>query len=151
MHEISVMTEVIETVMRAAEAKRALRVVRVNLQVGELTFLSPDQMLFAFDILKQGGRGVIEGAELEIETIRARGVCMSCGYSGETRVEEMEEYHFRLPTLQCPQCGERLDITEGRDLYVRDIVMEVPDDVEEGGEDAGPFRHASAQGGGSND
>ncbi len=146
MHEISVMTEVVETVRRMARERGAERVLKVNLQVGELTFLAEEQMRFAFDVLKADGHGAMEGAEVEIETIRARGTCAACGYSGGTRVQEEADLHFKLPTIDCPRCGQRLEITEGRDLYIRDIVMEVPDGDEAG--DGGVSEVESSRGNG---
>jgi len=127
VHEISVMTEVVKTVAKAAQERGAIRVLKVRLEVGELTFLSPDQMQFAFEILRED-REVVSGAELELGTIEARGTCASCGYTGRPKVHEEPEFHFVIPTLQCPECGGRLEITEGRDLYIRDIELEVPDD-----------------------
>jgi len=131
VHEISVMTDVVATVLREAKARGASRVLKVNLQVGELTFLGEEQMHFAFDVLKMEADHVMDDAEVAIETVRARGSCAACGYTGETAVHEEPEFHFRLPTIDCPKCGQRLELTDGRDLYIRDIVLEVPDD--EGG------------------
>ncbi len=132
MHEISVMTEVVATVARVARENGAQRVLKVNLQIGELTFLAEEQMRFAFDVLKAEAR-IMDTAEVTIETVRARGVCAACGYSGETKVHEEPELHFRLPTIECPRCGQRLELTDGRDLYIRDIVMQLPDEVDGGG------------------
>jgi hydrogenase nickel incorporation protein HypA/HybF len=132
------MTEVVKTVAKVAQEKGAIRVLKVRLEVGELTFLGPDQMEFAFEILKED-REVVSGAELELGTIEARGTCSSCGYMGRPKVHEEPEFHFVIPTLQCPACGERLEITEGRDLYIRDIELEVPDE-EASGVEPGPLQ-----------
>ena len=147
MHEISVMTQVVETVARVARENGAKRVLKVNLQVGELTFLAEEQMRFAFDVLKTEAH-IMGTAEVTIETVRARGVCAACGYSGETKVQEEPEFHFNLPTIDCPRCGQRLELTDGRDLYIRDIVMEVPDEEEDG---TGPEDPAMPTGGGGRD
>ena len=147
MHEISVMTEVVKTVAKAAQERGAIRVLKVRLEVGELTFLSPDQMQFAFEILRED-REVVSGAELELGTIEARGTCSSCGYMGRPTVHEEPEFHFVVPTLQCPNCGERLEITEGRDLYIRDIELEVPDE-ETSAVEPGPLQGDLEGGGGA--
>jgi hydrogenase nickel insertion protein HypA len=139
------MTQVIDGVVNAAQGKGAIQVLSVRLQVGELTFLAEDQLLFAFDVLKKD-HNLLENAQLVLERTEARGVCQRCGFSGQPAVADLPEYHLQLPTLDCPECGEQLSITEGRDLYIRDIALEVPDDGTEESNADGDVK--SAAGGG---
>ena len=67
---------------------------------------------------------------MKLERVEARGSCPSCGYSGPLKVVDFPDSHFTTPSLDCPECGEVVTVTEGRDLLIRDIRMEVPDDEE---------------------
>lgn len=128
MHELSVMSQAIESIMKLAMQRRAQRVLSVHMQVGELTFLSHDQLEFGWQVLTANEGPPIEGAELTLEALEARGVCPSCGYTGALKVVELPDSHYTTPVLDCPSCGRRVDVTEGRDLIIRDIQMEVHDD-----------------------
>lgn len=130
MHEISVMTQVIDAVRRIAMETGATRVLSVRLQVGELTFLATEQLGFAFEILTRGEVELMEGTQLCMETLDARGMCKGCGFMGALEVVELPDSHFATPTLSCPGCGERLEVTEGRDLIIRDIQLELPEDAD---------------------
>ena len=134
MHELSVMSQVADSIMGIARDKGATRIESVHLQVGELTFLAWDQLEFAWEIYSRDVGPPLEGATLNLEKMEARGSCPSCGYTGGLKVVEYDDSHYTTPVLDCPQCGERVDILEGRDLIIRDIRMEVPDDA---GEDDG--------------
>ena len=128
LHELSVMTQVVESILHLARDQGAQRVLSVHLQIGDLTFLAQDQLEFAFTILTSNEGPIIENAELTLETLGARGSCPSCGYSGELQIVELPDSHFTTPTLDCPQCGKLLEVTEGRDLLIRDIRLELPED-----------------------
>ncbi len=132
MHELSVMQQVTESIMDIAREKRATRINSVRLQVGELTFLELDQLEFAWEIYTRNVGEPLLGAELTLEKLDARGSCSACGYSGPLKVVDFPDSHFTTPVLDCPDCGELVTVTEGRDMLIRDIQMEVPDDVEEG-------------------
>ena len=95
--------------------------------MGELTFLAWEQLEFGWRILSANEGPPIEGAELTLEAVKARGVCPTCGYAGALKVVEFPDSHYTTPVLDCPNCGSRVDVTEGRDLIIRDIQMEVPD------------------------
>ena len=95
---------------------------RVNLDIGEFTFLGEEQMLFAFDILTKGT--IAEGAELKIGTKEGTIQC-ECGYEGKS--ERPEDIHVLTPLLKCPKCGRIAKVKEGLGCTVRDISMVVPD------------------------
>ena len=71
------------------------------------------------------------GAEITLEKLDDRGSCSACGYSGRLKIVDFPDSHFTTPVLDCPVCGEMVTVTEGRDMLIRDIQMEAPDDVEE--------------------
>ncbi|NIP33643.1 MAG: hypothetical protein GWN18_01795 [Thermoplasmata archaeon] len=130
MHELSVMQQVTDTIMELVREKRATKVGSVHLQVGELTFLEWDQLEFAWEIYSRNQGPPLEEAELTLEKVEARGSCPECGYAGRLKVVDFPDSHFTTPTLDCPECGKVVTVTEGRDLLIRDITMEVPGDEE---------------------
>ena len=130
MHELSVMSQAVDSIMDVVQGRGATKVNSVRLQVGELTFLEWDQLEFAWEIYTRNEGPPLEGAALELERLEARGSCPACGYTGALKVVELPDSHFTTPVLDCPTCGQAVDILEGRDLLVRDIRIDVPDDVE---------------------
>ena len=127
MHELSVMQQVTESIMAIVRERRALRVESVHLQVGELTFLEWDQLEFAWEIYTRNEGPPLEGAKMTLEKVEARGTCPSCGYAGPLKVVDFPDSHISTPSLDCPECGEVVTVTEGRDLVIRDIRMDVPE------------------------
>jgi hydrogenase nickel incorporation protein HypA/HybF len=119
------MQQVTDSIVAVARDKEAVRVLSVHLQVGELTFLECDQLKFAWEISTRNVGDVLLGAELTLEKLAARGSCQACGYSGPLKVVEFPDSHFTTPVLDCPDCGETVTVTEGKDLLIRDIQMEM--------------------------
>jgi len=123
LHEIKVMSQVVQSVLKKAHDGKALRVLVVRLQVGELTFLGSMQMNFAFDILTKN-EPILKVTKLVIEEVKATGKCANCGFKGSLSPAELPEYHFRIPSLDCPKCKKKLEIITGRDLVVKEIEIE---------------------------
>ncbi len=123
MHEVSVMSQVARSVLQRANEIGALRILAVRLQVGELTFLGPAQMQFAFEIIRRGDP-LLENARLVLEEVKAAGRCAACGFEGVLSPAELPEYHFNIPSLDCPDCGKKLEIVRGRDLVIKDIEVD---------------------------
>lgn len=130
MHELSVMQQVTDSILVLARERRATAVHSVHLQVGELTFLEFDQLEFGWEIYTRNVGEPLLGARLTMETLKARGTCEACGYSGPLKVVDFPDSHLVTPVLDCPECGELITVTEGKDLLIRDISMDVPDDGE---------------------
>jgi len=122
MHEVAVMSQIVELVLSEAKKRDAEQVSRVKLEIGEYTFLGEEQMRFAFEVLSKGT--VAEGALLDITTRRGVVEC-PCGYSGAP--EQPEDIHILAPILMCPKCGKIANVKEGLGCTVRDISMVVPD------------------------
>lgn len=124
MHELSVMSEVIRSVLSEAARRNAVSIKKVVLEVGELTFLGTDQLSFGFEALK--GDGLLKNAELEIGEKKAEIEC-SCGYRGGMEYSETPGFHQLFPVVKCPDCGGMPRVVAGKDCMVRNIIMEIDD------------------------
>lgn len=123
MHEFSVMSQIIDSVIQEAKTRDASRIEQVDLEIGDYTMLGEEQLRFAFDILSKDT--IVQGAKLEISHRSGKVKC-SCGYEGVATVSE-DSPHKVVPILECPKCGGLASITEGRECLVRQIRMVVPD------------------------
>ena len=118
MHELGIMTGVMESVGTAAREAGAERVLKVSLQVGVMTAAIEDALQFAFEALAEND-SYFEGATLEIEMIQPKSICTQCGH---------EFTHDRFHML-CPECGSPfLQLLEGKELQISSIEVDLPDD-----------------------
>jgi hydrogenase nickel incorporation protein HypA/HybF len=122
MHEYSVVSELISALLPKLE-NHAGRVRGVVLVKGELRILSDIALKNAFELLTRGSR--LEGSELVIEPVEARVRCGSCGYEGSAERVRDESFHFAIPILSCPACGDEVGIEAGRELYVDRVTMQM--------------------------
>jgi len=129
MHEFSTMQGIVNAILEEAKKYNAVEITKVEIEIGELTFLGEEQMKFAFDILKEGT--IMEEAEISIEKIRARVRCRTCGYEGGVKYGMKEEFHLSFPLLKCPQCGGEVDIVRGRECTIKNVEMEIENDAVE--------------------
>lgn len=126
MHEAATARSLSGAVLREAEKRSAARVLRVEVEIGELSFLEPEQLSFWVSQDFQGT--VAEGAELCIKPVESVVTCQECGYSGGLQVKEDPAYHLLLPSFQCPRCSSpRLVVERGRECVLRRIELELPD------------------------
>jgi hydrogenase nickel incorporation protein HypA/HybF len=110
MHELSIAEAVVEVACRHAAGRR---VSRVELRVGHLRQVVPSALEFAFELLTDGTP--LQGAELEIEDVPARGRCRECG----------AESQMRAFPLQCMRCGGLdLEIEAGEELLVEALELD---------------------------
>jgi len=108
MHELALMTNVLDAVRESARQMNIARVNRLKLVVGKLTMALPDSLQFAFEVLSQDD--LFRGAVLEIEEKDMQCECAHCQHL--FKVEN--GYRF-----VCPRCGENgAVIVAGRELYI---------------------------------
>ena len=120
MHELGMVTGVVESVRQAAEANHADKVLKVSLSVGEMTEAIEDSLRFAFEVLTEGTMS--EGAELEINMVAPRSLCLDCG----------AEYEHDRFHMVCPECGGyNTKLLAGRELQIDSIEVDIPEDEEE--------------------
>ncbi|MBY8997186.1 MAG: hydrogenase maturation nickel metallochaperone HypA, partial [Candidatus Thorarchaeota archaeon] len=85
MHEFSAACSIVDTAIEAAKSNKATKVSTVNVEVGEFTFLVPEQLIFNFEIASKNS--ILEDAELRIKTVKGRLFCNDCKFEGESQVD----------------------------------------------------------------
>jgi hydrogenase nickel incorporation protein HypA/HybF len=119
MHEVSVMSSIIENVHQALESHHYERVEEVILVVGELTYLGKDQLEFAFEVLTRGTE--LEGSKLVIEDELVEVSCSKCGYVGPTDYLGDGSYHISVPRLSCPKCQATVAVIKGKSCRISSV------------------------------
>ena len=121
MHELGIMTGVMESVESVAREAGAERVLKVSLQVGVMTEAIEDALQFAFEALAENN-DYFEGATLEVEMIQPKSICTQCGH---------EFTHGRFPML-CPECGRPfLQVRVGKELRLSSSDVGLPDEEDD--------------------
>jgi len=123
VHEFSITTQIVESVLEEAKKHDAKRVDEVHLVIGKLTFLGLEQVRFAYEVLVKGT--IMEGSKLYIKEKNGVVRCSSCGYEGDFKYQDDPLYHVPTPTLHCPKCGEVVNIVGGRECTIKSVKLAV--------------------------
>ena len=121
MHEFSVTSQIVQSVLGEAEKRKAKKVTAVHLVIGKLTFLGLEQVRFAYEVLTKDT--IMEGSKLFIKKQEGLVKCSRCGYEGGFKYEDDTLYHVPMPTLKCPTCGNLVSITAGKECMIKSIRM----------------------------
>ncbi|MHA1442706.1 MAG: hydrogenase maturation nickel metallochaperone HypA [Candidatus Heimdallarchaeota archaeon] len=129
MHEFSTAVGIVETICDVARKNNAKRITKVELVVGEFTMLNGEQLTFAFEIAGEGT--LAEGAEVIITEQRGQVECKDCKFKGDIKKKDEKVDHLVVDLtniFECPKCkSNNTDISGGRDIYVNNIEVELPD------------------------
>jgi hydrogenase nickel incorporation protein HypA/HybF len=117
MHEYSIVGALVEQVERLAREQRAIAVHRLRVRIGELSGVEIDLLESAYELFREGT--VCAGAELMVEPVPASWSCPRCR-RGFARGE----------TLRCPDCGVPARLTEGDEILLQRVEMEVEETEE---------------------
>jgi hydrogenase nickel incorporation protein HypA/HybF len=113
MHELSVMSYMLDTVEQQAQQSGARRVLAINLVVGERASFVDDSLLFYFDMLTPGR--LSEGATLNIRRTPMRFHCAACD----------NNYAPAAGSFRCPGCGAIGQVTsDGSELLIESMEIE---------------------------
>lgn len=125
MHEFSAACSIVDTAVEAAKNNNATKVSIVNVEVGEFTFLVPEQLVFNFEIASRNS--ILEGAELRIKTVKGRLLCNDCRFEGESQIDSNLPNQIAVFTpMKCPKCGSSsTKITGGKDFVITSIEAEI--------------------------
>ena len=88
MHELGIMTGVMEAVEKSAVQAGATKVLKVTLSIGEMTEAIEDSLRFAFEVLTEGTMS--EGAELEINMVTPRSYNTKLLAGRELQIDSIE-------------------------------------------------------------
>ena len=128
MHEFSMAERIVRTVLDVANSRKASRVVQINLDIGELTFLGHEQLKFGIEVLTKGT--ISENVKVLISKKKAKVKCPKCGYDGHVKYLGKEIHSMvPIPILSCPKCGSsEAAVVEGNQCTVRSIKVQAATD-----------------------
>ena len=119
MHEVSVISNMVDAILRELDNYKVQRVEEVNIVIGDLTSLGPEQLEFAYEIVTKDT--ILEGSKLIIEREEVLVKCNECGYEGPAENLESDFFDHSIPVIACPKCGGGVDIVAGQACRVRDL------------------------------
>lgn len=129
MHELGLMTGIMDAVVKTAENAGADKVTEIKLTVGEMTEVVEEAMVFAFEALSEGT--ICEGAKLDLTIVHPRSKCLECG----------AEYDHDRFHVRCPKCDSPFtQLLRGREMQIDSIEIwnddGEDDDAPDGAEDS---------------
>lgn len=114
MHELSIITSVVESVTESLAAYPGARVLEVRLRVGALASVVRESLEFCYEIAAEGTP--LEGSRLVVNVLPVVMHCEKCGKDVE--LEGVQSFRCRL-------CGEPCsDLRQGRELEIDSIEIE---------------------------
>jgi hydrogenase nickel incorporation protein HypA/HybF len=119
MHEFSIVTSVVESVLEFAAKQRLAQVISVRLAIGEFTHIESEQLNFCYESITKGT--AIEGSMLEIEKLDGCVQCNDCGYHGPPKYWDDALCFAAVATLQCPNCGQTVEVIEGHECEIKAV------------------------------
>jgi hydrogenase nickel incorporation protein HypA/HybF len=111
MHEMGIVMQIIETATSSIPAGiESESVEKVNLKVGRLSCVMPENLRFCFKAAIEGTP--LAGAELNIEEIPVTARCNACNY----------EWTINEPAFVCKKCNaKKIEVISGRELEIVSI------------------------------
>ncbi|HYV03439.1 MAG TPA: hydrogenase maturation nickel metallochaperone HypA [Blastocatellia bacterium] len=116
MHELSIALSIVEMACGEAESRGGVKIDAVHLQLGQLSGVVKEALLFSYDLACEGTR--LEGSRLVIEEIAPVAYCPAC------RTQRALDSTGRLC---CSVCGGLTpEILKGKELEV--VALEISDE-----------------------
>ena len=117
MHELGIMTSVLDAAESSARQAGATRLLGVSLSIGEMTEVIEDALVFAFEALTETNP-YLKGAKLDLHIIKPKSRCLECG----------KEFNHERLEMFCPYCDSfALELLEGREMSIDSIEVDLPD------------------------
>jgi hydrogenase nickel incorporation protein HypA/HybF len=124
MHELSIVSSVVDSVTEALAAYPGAKVKEVRLRVGALSAVIEDSLQFCFEIATEDT--LLAGSKLVVMIVPVVMHCAACNEDVELK---------SLQSFRCPKCGSPVDdLRQGRELEIDSIEIDEPGqgEVEQG-------------------
>lgn len=120
MHELGIVSGILDVACKTAREAGASRVVSVTVRIGDMCETVPEAMDFAWEALREEDSLTLE-SEMIVERVHPRSACVQCG-------EEFDHDRFHC---RCPKCGSgQTMLLRGRELDIVSLEIETPDEDE---------------------
>jgi hydrogenase nickel incorporation protein HypA/HybF len=114
MHELSIVTSIVESVTESLAAYPGAQVKEVRLRVGALASVVRESLEFCYEIAAEGT--ALAGSRLVVNVLPVVMHCVPCGQDVELE---------GVQSFRCPRCGEPcFDLRQGRELEIDSIEIE---------------------------
>jgi len=113
MHEMSICEGILQVLETEAGKQGFNKVKTVWLEIGDLSSIEPEALLFGFDVVTRDS--LADGARLEIINIPGRAWCMQCA----------KNVAIKRRFDECPECGGyQLQATGGEEMRIKELEVE---------------------------
>lgn len=113
MHEMALTEGILDLLEEQAKQQSFSRVRTIWLEIGELSTVDPEALVFCFDALRSGT--LADGAKVEIIRVPGQAFCLGCART----VALAQRYDC------CPECGgEQLQVTGGDGMRVKELEVD---------------------------
>lgn len=120
MHEFGITSMLVDRIISIARKEGAKKVLQVNIEIGEFSFLNPVQVEFCYSAIIP--KTILEGSSLVLTRTKGTVRCNSCGYLGPIKIIEDEELqHMGLISFACPDCSQKTEIVEGKACTIKGL------------------------------
>lgn len=121
MHELSIVSSVVDAVMDSVAKYPGARVTEVRLRVGALASVIEDSLQFCYGIATEGTP--LGGSRLVVHVVPVTVYCDACGREGA--IESLQSF-------RCPTCGALAsEVRQGRELEIEAIEIEEAEEVKQ--------------------
>jgi hydrogenase nickel incorporation protein HypA/HybF len=114
MHELSIVSGVVDSVTESLAAYPGAKVLEVRLLVGALASVVVDSLQFCWGIATEGTP--LEGSKLVVKTVPVVMHCANC--DADVELEGLQSF-------RCPRCDEPCcDLRQGRELEIESFEID---------------------------
>jgi hydrogenase nickel incorporation protein HypA/HybF len=120
MHELSIISSVVESVTESLAAYPVARVLEVRLRVGALASVVVESLEFCYGIASEGTP--LEGSRLVVNVLPVVMHCERC--RDDVELDGVQSF-------RCPRCGEPCsEMRQGRELEIESVEIDEMNEAE---------------------